>query len=102
MKGQFVSTAEVPPPKGVTLMVRSGGSVFDAALSPWFGWRMLLPGGNEEIADTPEEWWLTDGIAARFGLKIPPETLGAQPSRGATQGLLDLATQHSRRRPGRE
>ena len=70
MAGRFVLTSKVPPPQGRTVMVRSGGSVFSAALRPFRGWRLIYGSGETSMPNPPEEWWVDDALAREIGLDI--------------------------------
>lgn len=99
MNGRFVLTWEVPPPQGRTLMVRSGGSVFSAALSRYDGqWRMIFGAGEEVMPRPPQEWWLTDELAKQ--LKIDITAVRPQPEH--TQGGCGLffVPNDSEKQPG--
>jgi hypothetical protein len=94
MSGRFVLVSLVPPPEGRTIMVRDGGSVFDAAFSKWTGWHALIPGGREvDLPRAPREWWLSDRLAAELNITIPPHTESTipQPQIGPKQGILDFS-----------
>jgi hypothetical protein len=70
MAGRFVLTSKVAPPQGRIVMVRSGGSVFSAALRPFRGWMLIYGSGETSIPSPPEEWWLDDALAREMGLDI--------------------------------
>jgi hypothetical protein len=57
-------------PSDVTLMVKSGGSVFHAVRSWWLGWRRV-PDGRE--IPEPESFWITDlsgGVESRHAGEV--------------------------------
>jgi hypothetical protein len=68
MTGCFVLTSKVSPPQGRTVMVRSGGSVFSAALRRSSGWALIHGSGETSMPNPPEEWWLDDALAKEMGL----------------------------------
>jgi len=68
--GRFVLTSKVSPPQGRTLMVRSGGSVFSAALRRSSEWALIYGSGEASMPNPPEEWWLDDALAREMGLNI--------------------------------
>ena len=70
MSGRFVFTSKVSPPQGRTVMVRSGGSVFSAALRGFGGWMLIYGSGETSMPNPPEEWWLDDALAKEMGLDI--------------------------------
>jgi hypothetical protein len=70
MSGRFVLTSKVSPPQGRTVMVRSGGSVFSAALRRFGGWMLIYGSGETSMPNPPEEWWLDDALAREMGLDI--------------------------------
>ena len=70
MNGRFVLTSQVSPPQGLTVIVRSGGSVFSAALRPFGGWALIYGSGETPMPNPPEEWWLDDALAKKMGLDI--------------------------------
>lgn len=49
-------TALTPPPINETVMVKSGGSYFFAALTRFFGWK-VVHGRVDQTIDEPEFWW---------------------------------------------
>ena len=51
-------------------MVRSGGSVFSAALRRSSGWALIYGSGETSMPNPPEEWWLDDALAKEMGLNI--------------------------------
>ena len=57
-------------------MVRSGGSVFSAALRQSREWALIYGSGGTSMPNPPEEWWLDDGLAKEMGLDI--EAIEAQ------------------------
>jgi hypothetical protein len=67
MSGRFVPTSKVSPPQGRTVMVRSGGSVFSAALRRFGGWMLIYGSGETSMPNPPEEWWLDDALAREMG-----------------------------------
>jgi hypothetical protein len=69
MNGRFVLASRVSPPQGRTVMVRSGGLVFAAALRR-SGWALISGSGETSIPNPPEEWWLDDALAKEMGLDI--------------------------------
>jgi hypothetical protein len=69
MNGRFVIASRVWPPQGCTVMVRSGGLVFLAALRR-SGWALISGSGETSIPNPPEEWWLDDALAKEMGLDI--------------------------------
>lgn len=99
MIGRFIPVSLVTPPEGRSLQVRDGGSVFDAAWSKWTGWHAIIPGGRElDLPRAPEEWWLTDRMAAEFNITVPelsPETAQAPPQHRPAQSFLDFSGQDS-------
>jgi hypothetical protein len=68
MNGRFVPTSRVSPPQGRTVMVRSGGSVFSAALRSFNGWALIHGSGETSMPNPPEEWWLDEALATEMGL----------------------------------
>ena len=70
MNGCFVRTSQVSPPEGHTVIVRSGGSVFSAALRRLSGWALIYGSGETSMPNPPEEWWLDDALAKEMGLDI--------------------------------
>ena len=56
MAGRLVLTSKVSPPQGRTVMVRSGGSVFPAALRRFSGWILIYGSGETPMPNPPEEW----------------------------------------------
>lgn len=70
MAGRFVLTSKVPPPQGRTVMVRSGGSVFSAALRQLRGWALIYGSGETSMPNPPEEWRVDDALAREIGLDI--------------------------------
>ena len=70
MAGRFVLTSKVAPPQGRTVMVRSGGSVFSAALRPFRGWMLVYGSGETSMPNPPDEWWVDDALAREMGLDI--------------------------------
>ena len=70
MAGRFVLTSKVPPPQGRTVMVRSGGSVFSAALRSFGGWVLIYGSRETSMPNPPEEWWVDDALAREMGLDI--------------------------------
>jgi hypothetical protein len=68
MAGRFVLTSQVSPPQGRTVMARSGGSVFSAALRQPSGWALIYGSGEASMPNPPEEWWLDDALAREMGL----------------------------------
>jgi len=74
--GRFVLTSKVPPPQGRTVMARSGGSVFSAALRQSSGWALIYGSGEASMPNPPEEWWLDDALASEMGLNI--DAVGAE------------------------
>ena len=68
MSGRFVLTSKVSPPQGRTVMVRSGGSVFSAALRRSSGWMLIYGSGETSMPNPPEEWWLDEALASEMGL----------------------------------
>lgn len=70
MSGRFILTSKVSPPQGRTVMVRSGGSVFSAALRRFGGWMLIYGSGETSMPNPPEEWWLDDALAREMGLDI--------------------------------
>jgi hypothetical protein len=72
MNGRFVLTSRVSPPQGRTVMARSGGLVFSAALSRFSGWALIYGSGESSMPNPPEEWWLDDALAKEMGLDIAP------------------------------
>ena len=77
MAGRFVLTSKVPPPQGRTVMVRSGGSVFSAALRRFSGWALIYGSSETSMPNPPEEWWLDDVLAKEMGLDI--DAIEAEP-----------------------
>jgi len=69
MNGRFVLASRVSPPQGRTVMVRSGGLVFSAALRR-SGWALISGSGETSMPNPPEEWWLDDASAKEMGLDI--------------------------------
>jgi hypothetical protein len=69
MNGRFVLTSRLSPPQGRTVMVRSGGLVFSAALRR-SGWSLISGSGETSMPNPPEEWWLDDALAKEMGLDI--------------------------------
>ena len=55
---------------GRTVMVRSGGSVFSAALRRPSGWALIYGSGERPMPNPPEEWWLDDALAKEMGLDL--------------------------------
>jgi hypothetical protein len=73
MSASFVLVWRVVPPSDVTLMVRSGASVFDAYHSKWRNeWFALVPGGLEERVPEPQFWWCEDEYAKTHQRDIAP------------------------------
>jgi len=70
MNGCFVRTSQVSPPQGRTVMVRSGGLVFSAALRRFSGWALIHGSGETSMPTPPEEWWLDDALAKEMRLDI--------------------------------
>jgi hypothetical protein len=70
MSGRFVRTSQVSPPQGRTVMVRSGGSVFSAALRRSNGWALIYGSGEASMPNPPDEWWLDEALAKEMGLNI--------------------------------
>ena len=70
MNGRFVLASRVSPPQGRTVMVRSGGLVFSAALRPSSGWALIYGSGETLMRNPPEEWWLDDALVKEMGLDI--------------------------------
>jgi hypothetical protein len=70
MAGRFVVTSEVPPPQGRTVMARSGGLVFSAALRQSSGWMLIYGSGEAPMPNPPEEWWLDDALAREMGWDV--------------------------------
>ena len=70
MSGRFVLTSKVSPPQGRTVMVRSGGSVFSAALRRFGGWMLIYGSGETSTPSPPEECWLDDSLTREMGLDI--------------------------------
>lgn len=70
MSGRFVRTSQVSPPRGRTLMVRCGGSVFSAALRQATEWALIYGSGEASMPSPPEEWWLDDVLAKEMGLDL--------------------------------
>jgi hypothetical protein len=70
MAGRFVRTSKVPPPQGCTVMARSGGLVFSAALRRSSGWMLIYGSGEASMPNPPEEWWLDDALAREMELDI--------------------------------
>jgi hypothetical protein len=70
MNGRFVLTSRVSPPQGRTVMVRSGGLVFSAALRQFSGWALIYGSGETSMPNPPEEWWLDDVLGKEMGLDI--------------------------------
>ena len=68
MAGRFILTSKVSPPQGRTVMVRTGGSVFSAALRRSSGWMLIYGSGETSMPNPPEEWWLDDALAREMGL----------------------------------
>lgn len=68
--GAFIHTAIVPAPTGRTIMVKSGGSVFFAALTRFSGWQMLS-GGRQESVPPPQLWWQDEAVAEGRPLQAP-------------------------------
>ena len=68
MTGCFVRTSKVSPPQERTVMVRSGGLVFSAALRRFRGWALIHGSGETSMPNPPEEWWLDDALASEMGL----------------------------------
>jgi hypothetical protein len=66
MNGRFGLASRVSPPQGRTVMVRSGGLVFSAALRR-SGWALISGSGETSIPNPPEEWWLDDALAKEMG-----------------------------------
>jgi hypothetical protein len=90
----WVSSALRPPPLDRTILVRFGGSMFDAGWFRWPGkWFQLVPGGGrQEIADPPL-WWDKEApdqsIEEERRLVFGKETTSARPVRGARQLALN-------------
>lgn len=97
--GKWVLCWRVKPPSGITLMVRSGGSVFFAAVSEWSGWKMLVPGHGEEKIAQPDEWFITQEMERELGAQVPVEAEEVPPSRTRKgQYLLELGDSISQSR----
>jgi hypothetical protein len=69
MNGRFVLASRASPPQGRTVMVRSGGLVFSAALRR-SGGALISGSGETSIPNSPEEWWLDDALAKEMGWDI--------------------------------
>jgi hypothetical protein len=59
-----------------TLMVRSGGLAFSAALRRFGGWALIYGSGETSMPNPSEEWWLHDALAKEMGLDI--DAIGAE------------------------
>ena len=70
MSGRFVLISQVSPLQGRTVIVRSGGSVFSAALRRSNGWALIYGSGEASMPNPPEEWWLDEALAKEIGLDI--------------------------------
>lgn len=70
MNGRFVLTSRVSPPQGRKVIVRSGSSVFSAALRGFSGWALIYGSGETPMPNPPEEWWLDEALAKETGLDI--------------------------------
>lgn len=94
MNKRWIFTFRVEPPKLQTVMVRSGGSVFDAAFSTLLGqWYMVLPGGSLEQIPAPEmmfvsEDWAREHPAADLSRSSPVKQIRARRSKKNVQLTL--------------
>jgi len=70
MTGRFVLTSKVSPPQDRTVMVRSGGSVFSAALRQFGGWTLIYGSSEISMPNPPDEWWLDEALAREMGFDI--------------------------------
>jgi hypothetical protein len=96
--GRFVLTGRLDPPTLRTLMVRAGGSVFWAYLSPWWGWKSIYA-NSEEAIPAPTWWWLDDDLAAELAVEPGPEISFIPPTTRKGQLLLcfDIGLQSGRK-----
>ena len=78
MNGRLVLTSRISPPQVRTVMVRSGGFVFSAALRR-SGWALISGSGETSMPNPPEEWWLDDALAKEMGLDIDTIELNGEP-----------------------
>lgn len=97
MSSRFVSTWRCRPPMNVTLLVRSGGSVFDAYFSPWRGWFRTWGGGKEEAIPEPESWWADEEQAGAV-INEPIVQPSRVPSIRRGQLLFDLSDRKTQSR----
>jgi hypothetical protein len=70
MAGRFVLTSKVSPPRGQTVMVRSGGSVSAATLRRPGEWTLIYGSAETAMPNPPDEWWLDDALAREMELDI--------------------------------
>lgn len=62
MMAAWVSCSRIPPPAGVTILARFGASWVFCALTRFNGWKLIGPGGTEEVIAEPGEWWCKDAV----------------------------------------